>query len=180
MHPTRLFILGALARRGPMHGHQIRREAQVDRTERWAEVKPGSLYAALKRMATEGVIEVVRVEQEGNMPPRTVYAINAEGRAELHALRDELLGHARLRPDPVDLALQYVDDLSKEHLVTVIQERHQKLAVQLSEWERLLVDATPYLSGLEPVTYQHTLIRLRAELDWHAQLLEVLRESSDQ
>ena len=29
MNPTRLFVLGALARRGPMYGHQIRRDARI-------------------------------------------------------------------------------------------------------------------------------------------------------
>ena len=33
MSSVRLFVLGSLARGGPMHGHQIRREAQTDRTE---------------------------------------------------------------------------------------------------------------------------------------------------
>ena len=54
MNPTRLFVLGALARHGPMYGHQIRRDARVDRAELWSEVKPGSLYAALHRLQSGG------------------------------------------------------------------------------------------------------------------------------
>ena len=51
MNPTRLFVLGALARRGPMYGHQLRRGARLDRAELWSEVRPGSLYGALHRLA---------------------------------------------------------------------------------------------------------------------------------
>ena len=87
MNPTRLFVLGALARHGPMYGHQIRRGARVDRAELWSDVRPGSLYGALHRMAAEGLIEAVRTEQVGNLPARTVYAITSEGRRELLALR---------------------------------------------------------------------------------------------
>ena len=105
MNPTRLFVLGALARHGPMYGHQIRRDARIDRTELWSEVKPGSLYAALHRLHAEGLIEPVRTEQQGNLPARTVYAVTAEGRRELRALRAEALREVALRPDPVDLAL---------------------------------------------------------------------------
>src|ERR1700685_4444638 len=83
MNPTRLFVLGALARHGPMYGHQIRRDARIDRTELWSEVKPGSLYAALHRLQDEGLIEPVRTEQQGNLPARTVYAITGAGRREL-------------------------------------------------------------------------------------------------
>ena len=46
VNPTRLFVLGALARHGPMYGHQIRRDARIDRAELWSDVRPGSLYGA--------------------------------------------------------------------------------------------------------------------------------------
>src|SRR5689334_24794170 len=99
MNSTRLFVLGSLARGGPMHGHQIRRAAQLDRIELWADVRPGSLYAALHRMEAEGVIRAIRTEQEGNRPARTIYELTDLGRAELEAQRDEALRHTRLRPD---------------------------------------------------------------------------------
>src|ERR1700761_675629 len=91
MNATRLFILGALARGGPMYGHQIRRAAQLDRTELWTDIKQGSLYGALHRMADEGAIRVVRSEQQGNMPSRTVYEITDAGHAEMTATRDQVL-----------------------------------------------------------------------------------------
>jgi DNA-binding PadR family transcriptional regulator len=174
MNQTRLFVLGALHRGGPMHGHQIRREAQVDRTELWADVKTGSLYGSLHRLATEGVIEVVRTEQDGNLPARTVYGITADGRRELAAQRDEALRNTRLRPDPVDLALQNTGDLAEEELRVVIEDRRQALAAQLTAWEHQWEAAKPYLKGLEPMTFEHTLLRLRAELAWHDKLLTQL------
>ena len=116
MSSARLFVLGVLARGGPMHGHRIRREAQVDRTELWTDIKVGSLYAALGRMAAEGSIEPLRTERAGNLPARTVYAITQDGRRELAALRAAALRDVRLRPDPVDLALQYGDDLGAEEV----------------------------------------------------------------
>ena len=91
MNPTRLFVLGALAKHGPMYGHQLRRDARLDRTEMWSEVRPGSLYGALHRMAAEGLIEPLRTEQQGQLPARTVYGITAEGLRELRALRAEAL-----------------------------------------------------------------------------------------
>jgi len=71
-----------------MHGYQIRRATKLDRTELWTEVKPGSLYGALHRMAGEGLVEVVRTEREGNPPERTVYAITTAGRQEWPAQRN--------------------------------------------------------------------------------------------
>ena len=46
MSAARLFALGMLARNGPMHGHQIRRQAELERAEFWGKVKVSSLYAA--------------------------------------------------------------------------------------------------------------------------------------
>jgi DNA-binding PadR family transcriptional regulator len=174
VNSTRLFALSALARGGPMHGYQIRRAAKVDRTELWTDVKPGSLYGALHRMAGEGLVEVVRTEREGNPPERTVYAITTAGRAELTAQRDAALRDVRLRPDPVDLALQYTPDLAEEELTAAIAARRGLLAAQLALLEQERQTAAPHLTGLEPVTFDHSLVRLRAELAWHDALLEQL------
>lgn len=171
MNATRLFVLGALAKDGPMHGHQIRRAAQEDRTELWTDIKPGSLYGALHRMAADGVVEVVRTEQAGNMPPRTVYGITEAGWEELAGHRDEALRTVKFAPDPVDLALQYTQDMSEEDVRTVMTGRRDEIAEQLTTWLQLQAEALPYLKGLEAITFEHTLFRLEAELAWHNKFL---------
>ena len=88
--------------------------------------------------------------------------------------RDAALREVRLRPDPVDLALQYTVDLAEEELAAAIAARRQALAAQLAMLEQELQTAGPHLVGLEPMTFQHSLVRLRAELAWHDQLLEQL------
>ena len=174
VNSTRLFILGSLARGGAMYGHQIRRAAQVDRTELWTDIKQGSLYSALHRMAAEGVIEVVRTENQGNMPARTVYAITPAGREELIALRDEALRQTRLRPDPVDLALQNAQDMSEQELRVVLENRRAAIAAELAAWRNLRDTAEPHLTGIESLGFSHTLLRLEAELAWHEECLKTL------
>ena len=157
-----------------MHGHQIRRMAQLDRTELWADVKPGSLYGALRRMVDEGVIEALRTERVGNLPERTVYAITDDGRRELFVLRQAILRETRLRPDPVDLALAYSQDLAEDELRAVIQDRRRALAAELESWKQLYEEAEPYLTGLEPASFDHAIMRLQAEVAWHDKLLDQL------
>ncbi|MGC4189764.1 MAG: PadR family transcriptional regulator [Thermomicrobiales bacterium] len=177
MSTTRLFILGALARIGPMHGHQIRREAQLNRTDTWSNVKPGSLYGALQRMEKDGAIEVVRTEQEGNRPERTVYAITDKGRSELVALRDAIMRDARLRPDPVDLAIQFLDDgLTPDEACMDMKLRVRDIQDQLVAWRAARETADPYLSDLERMVYDHSLRRLDLELQWHRDVLDRLPE----
>jgi DNA-binding PadR family transcriptional regulator len=157
-----------------MHGHQIRRVAQVDRVEFWADVKPGSLYGALHRMAAEGIIEVVRTEQEGRLPARTVYGVTEAGAAELRAHRDEAFHDTRVPTDPVDVALGFSDDLDAEELATALGSRRMALAARLATLHQLLDQAGPYLAGLEPMIFQHRIGRLRYEIEWHDALIAEL------
>lgn len=174
VNATRLFVLGALARGGPMHGHRIRRAAQVDRTELWADVTPGALYGILRRMAEEGLVEVARTEQQGRRPERTVYAITEAGRIELGEQLAAALGYARLRPDPIDLALLYVDGLDEDDLRNRVTDRRQAISDELASWQRLRNEADPYLGPAERVGFCHTLLRLETELAWHDELLRAL------
>lgn len=175
MNATRLFVLGALARGGPLHGHGIRRAAQTDRTELWTEVKPGSLYGALGRMAAEGLIEAVCTERAGNLPERTVYGITGKGCAELARLVGAILRDTRLRPDPVDLALVYTDDMPADELRELVEQRRHSYAAQLESFRALYDEAKPHLQGLEPVTFCHVVARLEAEVAFHDQLLDQLK-----
>lgn len=172
MSDTRLFVLGALMQ-GPMHGHQIRRQAQQDRTELWTDVKVGSLYAALHRLVTDGAIEAVRIEQSGG-PARTVYALTSAGREEFVSLRDQILREVRLRPDPVDLALHHAEDLAEEQLRGILAARRDELLAKLTAWRHIREHAEPYLHGLEPMTFEHTMTRLEVDIAWHERLLEQL------
>lgn len=159
-----------------MHGHKIRANAQLDRVDLWADVKPGSLYGALRRMADEGAVEVVRTEQEGNLPARTVYGITRKGRAELSSVIRAVLADTTLRPDPMQLVLLHRSEISDPELRTAVQARRESYAAQLEFWENLRAEAEPHLTGLEPVAFDQTLLRLRAEVEWHDRVLTALAE----
>jgi DNA-binding PadR family transcriptional regulator len=174
MNPTRLFVLGALARHGPMYGHQLRRDARIDRTEQWSEVQPGSLYSALHRLAAEGLIEPLRTEQQGQLPARTVYGITAEGRRELRVLRAEALQEIRLQPDPVDLALAMSSDLAQETLGGYIEDRLRALAAHASQLEHQRERAWPDQSVADDLVIEHARLRVQAELSWHQLVLDQL------
>jgi DNA-binding PadR family transcriptional regulator len=169
-----LFVLGELARRGPMHGHQIRRAAQLDHLDLWTDVKPGSLYGALQRMAGEGLVRPVRTEQEGGRPRRTVFEITTEGRHELEIHRAAALRDARLIPDPIDLALTQVQDAAQESVAAALGDRRDSLANQLQSMRHLRDEAEPYLSAMERAIFGHSLRRLQLELDWHVELIDQL------
>jgi DNA-binding PadR family transcriptional regulator len=178
-NPNRLFILGMLKHAGPMHGHQIRREAQLNRTELWTEVQVGALYAALHRMEAEGLVAIVRSEQRGRYPERTIYAITEEGEREFYALRSLYLRDAALRPDPFDLALSLTADLDLDELCNAVEDRARALAVAAQSIEHQRAEAGKWISERELAIFGHHILRLEAELRWHEDLLRILRDSPD-
>lgn len=178
MQPVRLFILGVLQTGGPMHGYRIRQEAAQDQVEWWSDVKPGSLYSALHKMSRDGLVEVDRTETPDNSPQRTVYRITAEGRQELLAQRDEALRRVVFTPDPLDLALRYVADLTTEELVEAVRSRLVALEKRLTMHEDAYASSQAYLVGLEPITFRHVLQRLGTEVTWHEQLLAELTSAT--
>jgi DNA-binding PadR family transcriptional regulator len=166
----RLFILGTLASSGPLHGHQIRQQAQSDRTELFSDVKVGSVYGALKRMASEGLIREVRTERVGNRPERTIYEITREGQRSLAAIRDMALRDLDRHDDPFDLALVQARDLAEEDLEQIVQVRLAGLKVKATSMQHQAEAADPYLNEAERLVCQHLIERAEAEVRWHTDL----------
>ncbi len=174
MRTVQLFVLGMLAREGPMHGHQIRRQAELERAEFWGKVKVSSLYAALHRMEAEGLIAAVERTQEGRFPARTVYAITAEGWRELVVLREACFRNTIIEPDPLDLALSFSEDLDAEYLRAVIEERLSALRAHADGMERWEDQVRQYLTPLNVATFRHFKLRVAAEIRWHEEFLAQL------
>jgi DNA-binding PadR family transcriptional regulator len=174
VNPTRLFVLSALAKGGAMYGHQIRRDARVDRAELWSDVRPGSLYGALHRLEGEGLVRALRTEQEGRLPARTVYEITDEGRRELAVLQAEAFEEVRFPPDPVDLALATATDVDETTLRGHLEDRVRDLTARLSRLDHLADRRWPDQTPADDLVLEHARLRLRAELEWHGLVLDQL------
>lgn len=170
MSSIRLFILGTLATSGPLHGHQIRQQAQSDRTETWTDVQVGSVYGALKRLASEDLIREVRTEKVGNRPERTVYEITPAGRRALAAIHDAALRELDRHYDPFDLALAQARDVPAEHLEQIVENRIGALRVQLAAQRHAAEAADPHVNEAERLVLQHLIVRTEAEIRWHAEV----------
>ncbi len=172
MSSIRVFILGTLATSGPLHGHQIRAQAQTDRTELWADVQVGSLYGALKRLANEGLVREVRTERVGNRPERTVYEITPDGRRALSTVRDQALRQLAHHNDPFDLALAQSRDLAEEDLTRIVANRLAGLRVEEASLRHRTETADIYLNEAERMVMRHLVERAAAEVRWHEELLD--------
>jgi DNA-binding PadR family transcriptional regulator len=172
----RLFILGALADAGDMHGHQLRQLAEKEHIDQWTDITPGGLYGAIKRLAAEGLIEEVRTEQVGSYPERQVWGITDAGRTSLDSLRVAGLREIVVRPDPFDLALARLDRHNLDVVPGIIQLRLDELRLMLEHEEAHTHRISQYLTPIELFVMRHRAERLRADIAWHENLLEHLPE----
>jgi len=88
---TRLLVLGVVRMYGTAHGYQVRRELLTWSADKWANVAPGSIYHALKKMATEQLLEVASTEGHPGGPDRTAYRLTVAGETEFQHLLGKYL-----------------------------------------------------------------------------------------
>jgi hypothetical protein len=70
--------------------------------------------------------------------------------------------------------MAYSHDMSAKELLDAMSDRRAAIAAELQSSRNLLELATPYLTDIEPLGFQHRLIRLEAELAWHDLVLAEL------
>jgi DNA-binding PadR family transcriptional regulator len=157
-----------------MHGHAIRLLAEQEHIDMWADFAVGAIYGVIKRLAAEGLIEELRVEREGNYPERSVYSITAAGEESLNEIRREGLEQIVLRPDPVDLALARLNEQSLDELPETLDVRLSQLRSRLELAEKHVAGVVQYLTLMEQHIMRHQFARLRAEIQWHEDLIAAL------
>jgi DNA-binding PadR family transcriptional regulator len=162
-------ILGLLAERGPMHGHQVRRTAELTNAEVWGGITGGALYAELRKLDGEGLIEAIREEQVGRRPARTVYQITDEGRLELVVQRDAALAVVFGSADPASVVLLFAAGSDPAELGERLAARRHRIEGQLeamvAERERLTEQGV--LPTMAVAAFRRGELRLEAELRWH-------------
>jgi DNA-binding PadR family transcriptional regulator len=173
-------ILGLLAERGPRHGHQLRRDAELAEADRWAGIAVRSLHRELRGLEAEGLIEAVRTERVGRRPERTVYSLTGEGRRELSVLRQQAVSQLDAGPDPLSVVLVFAGTDDPAELATLLARRQQALRGRAAELavERAEGEAKGYLlpsvSPLQAASFRRAEIRVAAELAWHEECAGLL------
>jgi DNA-binding PadR family transcriptional regulator len=170
---TRLLILGMLTR-APMHGYELQRALEVSRVDAWADVLPGSIYHALKKMADEGLVRVQATEQTGHRL-RAVYAITDEGRDAFRALlRDTLKRPPRSFPTDFYAALAFHDAIPRAELLAAAEALIPQLERELAQWRE--GEGAKAEAGAMPPELQLFFANARQHIEADLALLRGLRE----
>jgi DNA-binding PadR family transcriptional regulator len=157
-----------------IHGYDLRRELETWHAESWANIAYGSIYFALNKMAEEGLVEMVSTDQPTRRPARTLYCITEKGQTEFMRLLREFWSELKPIYDPFQVALTFMDSLSKEELITYLRRRYDHLAALLELSSRpdspKLVDP-----GAPRHIYENirlAIMHMQTELNWLEETIE--------
>jgi DNA-binding PadR family transcriptional regulator len=167
---ARLLVLGLLQGR-PMHGHELMQVISRGALDRWTSVLPGSIYHALARMQTEGLVRTEVEERTGDRL-RKVYAITPKGREALFALLRDTLARPPhdLRSD-LALAALWMDALPRDELLDLLEDA----AARLDERQRQAAAGRTAKAAVSPVA-EALFDNAEAIVAADRRLLERLRE----
>jgi DNA-binding PadR family transcriptional regulator len=173
MSATRLLVLGVIRIMQPVHGYDVRRELLTWRLEETANVKPGSIYSAIRTLEKDGLIAVHSQESEERRPERTTYVLTGEGEKEFQMLLRQSWWTVSTAAEPLVPALCLMLFLPREELIAALQARISTLEAQLNERAFIratIADGATGQNGEIPEHVREILdfvsTRTRAEIEW--------------
>jgi len=183
MSATRLLVLGAIRIRQPIHGYEVRKELASWRLETRTNVKPGSVYGAIRTLEKDGCLAVHGAVAGDHRPERTQYVVTAEGETEFQTLLREAWWTVSPPKEPLIPALAMMRHLSREELVRALAARAGALSDELDTLRLLRATIKDGATGAEGDIPDHVreivdyvAVRTRAELGWTTGLQRRLRE----
>lgn len=157
-----LLLLGLLRQR-EMHGYQLS-DFLDTHLGLFFELKKATAYNALRKMEEKGWVES-REEQEGNRPPRRVFAITPEGEALFQERLRDTLAEYRPAVFPGNVPVLFLGALPSEERKSLLQERANRISERLSTLET-------HIDHLSHPLLDHEREIMKTELDWTRTLME--------
>ena len=185
MSATRLLVLGAIRIMQPVHGYEVRRELISWRLEESANVKPGSIYGAIRTLEKDGLIAVHAREGGDKRPERTTYVLTEEGEQEFGLLLRESWWTVVSPIEPLIPALCLMTMLPRDELVRALQARVGALAGRVDALAFTRASIRDGATGADGEIPEHVreimdfiIARTRAELDWTRGFQKRLRDGA--
>ncbi|MFD2329032.1 PadR family transcriptional regulator [Cohnella sp. GCM10020058] len=114
--------MGTIRRRGVTHGYGVHQDLTAWRAEAWTNIKPGSIYHAMDKLAAQGLI---RAEDSGDPvklgPARTEYTLTPGGETEFKKLLEAALKSNDFQQMAAGIA--FMETLSRKRVIALLEER---------------------------------------------------------
>ncbi|NMN96753.1 PadR family transcriptional regulator [Antrihabitans stalactiti] len=124
MSAVRLLVLGVIRQHQPVHGYAVHRELASWRIETWTNVKPGSVYHALKQLTKEGRLREAGTEASTTGPGRTLYEVTEAGESEFVELLEAAL--VSIDMEELGAGIAFMQTLPRQQVITLLQEQRRR------------------------------------------------------
>ena len=167
MSATRMMILGLVQWMQPVHGYDVRRELLSWSADKWANVQPGSIYHALRKLTDERLLREVATEQVGARPARTTYEITEQGAVEFQSLLRGNWWSIATPPDPFMAAFSFLPALPRAEAAAALRNRAVQLGAGIKQLQSAMGSdwvhsKPPYVSWM----WELSMERAEAEIRW--------------
>jgi DNA-binding PadR family transcriptional regulator len=172
---VRMVILGLLAER-PLYGYEIKQIIEEHMGD-WTSIAFGSIYFALDKLAEEGFVDKVAVEQAGSRPSRSVYQVTNSGKDEFLRLLRESWQAVEHEYYEIDICLFFLERLSASEVKGYLQARLSRLEGilrQLQEHEAQQLH-NPGVPAQARAIFEHSQVHIQSETDWTRDLLNSMK-----
>jgi len=175
MANIRLVILGILAR-NPMHGYEIKHIIE-DHMGDWTDIKFGSIYFALSKLAEDKSVEIVEETRAGKRPSRIVYRITDRGHNEFSRLLRQLWSMDDNTYYSFDIGVFFMHGLSRSEVQELLDRRIDTIQQKIVflEQHKAEQEQEPHVPPLASAIMQHSQMHFATELAW----LKDLRKNLD-
>lgn len=171
-----MMILGLVKWMQPVHGYDVRRELLSWEADQWANVAPGSIYHALKKLAEEGLLAEVETHQVGTRPARTTYRITAKGEAEFEELLRKYWWELDQPTDPFLAAMGFLPALPRDEAIEALRNRARMLRASVERLRAAI--ASEWMQTSKPTHVAWMLERsvalMEAEIPWCERVAELV------
>lgn len=148
MSIVRLVVLGTLDQLGQASGYDITQFLARKMIDRWTDIKPASIYHALRQLEKEGAIRALMQTRNGLYPEKTLYTPTDAGRE----LQDRLQEQAFLGLFPLYLGFKVALKFNTRRSPDEIRQLAER-AVARIDGQLAAMDA--YLATLEYASPQY-------------------------
>ncbi|GAB3567941.1 PadR family transcriptional regulator [Spelaeicoccus albus] len=124
----------ALLTEGPLHPYEMHQTFVERHEDQIVNIKPGTLYHTVNRLAASELIEISGTDRAGNRPERTTYAITATGRSRLQADVVGLLGTPVNEYPRFPQAIAEAHNLPREIVLDQLRSRIDAFRERLDEF----------------------------------------------
>jgi len=165
----------SLLRERPMHPYEIHRLLKERHKDDVLVLKRGSLYHAINRLESSGLIESGETTRNGRRPERTTYNISKTGKQKfLEWLRTLISVPQRERSNFMG-AVSFLVHLTPEEAIEVLKRRIVLLEQEIADRDRTLAEARTRVSRIHLIESEYAQAMRAAELSWVRQLVSELR-----